>query len=93
MALPNQQPVKSICLSENQRLKSRSTIYSCCLLATTLASTAFADYQTSIRPLLAKYCLRCHGAEEQNARMRFDQIAGFENADQHLWAMVHHLVH
>jgi hypothetical protein len=74
---------------ENPRLKSRSTIYSCCLLATTLASTAFADYQTSIRPLLAKYCLRCHGAEEQNARIRYDQVARFENADQHLWAMVH----
>lgn len=46
----------------------------------------------TIRPLLAKYCQRCHGAEEQNAQVRFDRLTGFGHADQPLWAMVHEAI-
>ena len=42
-----------------------------------------------VRPLLAKYCVRCHGVTEQNALLRFDRLQGFEADDQQLWALVH----
>ena len=48
-----------------------------------------SSYQESIRPVLAKYCTQCHGAEERDARIQFDQIARYENADEQLWTMVH----
>ncbi|QDU92483.1 DUF1592 domain-containing protein [Lignipirellula cremea] len=64
---------------------SKVTFLGCLLLSSVCA----ADDFSSVGPLLAKYCLRCHGAEEQSARIRFDQISGYAPADQHLWTMVH----
>lgn len=46
-------------------------------------------FKRTVAPLLAQYCMGCHGADEQNAHVRFDRIAGFEDSDQQLWAMVH----
>ncbi|MFN3151513.1 DUF1592 domain-containing protein [Bremerella sp.] len=48
-----------------------------------------ADSLETIRPLLSKYCVGCHGADEQNARIRFDRLEEFKSSDQHLWTMVH----
>ena len=55
-------------------------------LATPLAA---ADFEKSIRPLLTRYCIDCHGPEEQNAQLRFDQVAGATAPDQHLWSLVY----
>lgn len=33
------------------------------------------DFEKSIRPILQKFCVRCHGPEEQNGRMRFDTLS------------------
>ena len=51
-----------------------------------------ADFQKTVRPLLEKYCVDCHGADEQSARIRYDQISGYENTDQHLWTLVHEAI-
>ncbi|MBM84322.1 MAG: hypothetical protein CMJ78_27515 [Planctomycetaceae bacterium] len=51
--------------------------------------SAKADFPSTIRPLLTKYCQQCHGEEDQSARIRFDQIRGYQANDQHLWTMVH----
>ncbi len=59
------------------------------LVSTALSGTSLADYQKDVRPLLAKYCIRCHGAEERNARIRYDLITGYEDRDRHLWTLVH----
>lgn len=60
------------------------------LAAWTLTTgVASADFQKTIQPLLAKYCMDCHGAEEQNAGIRYDQITDYSDDDQHLWTMVH----
>jgi len=64
----------------------------CLSLGVALERASAADYEESIRPLLAKYCMRCHGADEQNARIRYDRISGYENSDQHLWTMVHEAI-
>jgi len=37
-----------------------------CLLA--------ADFEKDVRPILAKRCLKCHGAEEQLAGVRLDRL-------------------
>jgi hypothetical protein len=44
------------------------------------AQQAPADqlYETSVRPLLAKHCSRCHGAEKQQASLRLDYAAGIK---------------
>ncbi len=33
------------------------------------------DFEKNIRPILQKFCVRCHGPEEQNGRMRFDTLS------------------
>ncbi|MBM3971306.1 MAG: hypothetical protein FJ302_15825 [Planctomycetes bacterium] len=65
------------------------SIGACLLIVLVTQQLVFADEMDAIQSLLAKYCLRCHGAEKQNAQVRFDRIARFENSDQRLWAMVH----
>ena len=35
-----------------------------------------AEYQTEVRPLLAKYCLGCHEGEEATAGIRLDRLDG-----------------
>ncbi|MFT7642354.1 MAG: hypothetical protein ACI9G1_004111, partial [Pirellulaceae bacterium] len=60
----------------------------CVLECAAFPNRASADYD-SIRPLLTKYCQDCHGAEEQNSRIRFDKITSYDNANQHLWTLVH----
>ncbi len=40
------------------------------------SSAAETDYEQHVRPLLAKYCVRCHGAEKQQASLRLDYAAG-----------------
>ncbi|MCG8585678.1 MAG: DUF1592 domain-containing protein [Pirellulales bacterium] len=51
------------------------------------------SYQQQVRPLLMKYCSQCHGPNEQEARIRFDQIDVASYAEkQHLWTTVHRLL-
>ncbi len=64
-----------------------------CLLILALAPSAlWADDLDTVRPLLAKYCLRCHGAEEQQAQVRFDRLAGFDSSAEQLWTSVHEVL-
>jgi hypothetical protein len=47
-----------------------------CGLSTSFAEdSARADFEKDIRPILQKFCVRCHGPEEQNGRIRFDTIS------------------
>ncbi len=64
----------------------------CLLILLTTPCAANADYPETIRPLLTKYCMGCHGAEEQNAQIRFDRVAGFGDDSQQLWTMVHEAI-
>ena len=43
---------------------------------TAAGSDGRAEFERSIRPLLAKYCVRCHGETDQNAERRFDRLTG-----------------
>jgi mono/diheme cytochrome c family protein len=56
------------------------------------AADAPADAQgfaNLVKPLLRRYCIDCHGPDVQEARLRFDQIDGFNLSDRHLWTMIH----
>lgn len=55
-------------------------------------SALLADDLDTVRPLLAKYCQRCHGAEEQQAQVRFDRLAGFDSSTEQLWTSVHEVL-
>ena len=77
------------CPANSQSFGVWPAICTCILILGSAASEAFADYRETIRPLLAKYCMDCHGAEEQNAQVRFDRVTGFSDDSQQLWTMVH----
>jgi hypothetical protein len=64
----------------------------CLLILVILAlspSRLLANDFASIRPLLAKYCWRCHGADEQPALLRLDRLAGWEGSNEQLWTAIH----
>lgn len=42
-----------------------------------------------IGAFLENHCVKCHGPEKQKARIRLDQIEGYEAKDEHLWTMIH----
>jgi len=72
-------------------------IYGYLLLVFMSATSAAEDslngnFADSVQPLLTKYCLRCHGPEEQNGQLRYDHLSDYNEADQHLWTMVHQAV-
>jgi len=46
------------------------------LVSFRVASAAEPTYEEHIRPLLAKYCVRCHGADKEQASLRLDFAAG-----------------
>ena len=57
-----------------------------------IAAEAAADakgFAAVVKPLLRTYCIDCHGPDVQEARLRFDQIDGFQSSDRHLWTMIH----
>lgn len=39
-----------------------------------LSLEAASDYDSSVRPVLAKYCFGCHGTEKQKADLRMDRL-------------------
>ena len=47
------------------------------------------SYSTLVAPFLKRHCYDCHGAEKQEALIRYDQIDRFRAGDRHLWTMVH----
>lgn len=55
----------------------------------TKSSPSFAKI---VRPILNQYCVSCHGPDEQEARLRYDQLDGFQLSDRHLWTMIYQQV-
>jgi hypothetical protein len=60
-----------------------------CAWLAMLSLSLAAEYERSVRPVLEKYCMDCHGEQKQKARIRFDRITDYQADDQHLWAKVH----
>lgn len=69
-----------------------ATLTTATLTNATLTTDALADFDSSIRPLLEQYCVRCHGGEQQDARIRYDQMVGYDAADGALWMRVHEVL-
>jgi mono/diheme cytochrome c family protein len=44
--------------------------------ATEGLKTEKTDYETQVRPILAKHCIECHGPEEQKSGLRLDSAGG-----------------
>ncbi|MCU0877630.1 MAG: DUF1592 domain-containing protein [Pirellulaceae bacterium] len=45
-----------------------------------------ADFRREVQPLLAKYCVRCHGPDEMSSGVRVDQLTGTaEERHLNLW--------
>ena len=57
-----------------------------------LAEAADVTFDESVAPFLKSHCHGCHGAEKQKARIRYDQITGYREDDQHLWTTVHEML-
>jgi len=59
------------------------SVLNLCFAGTLLLLAGFADaddqadltsYEQEVKPLLKKYCVRCHGAQKSEAKIRFDNI-------------------
>ena len=46
-------------------------------------------FNNLVKPVLLRYCVDCHGPEEQQARLRYDDIDSFQVSDRHLWTKIH----
>ena len=64
------------------------TVLACILILGSAANQAMADPQ-DVRQLLSKNCVGCHGDKEQNAQVRLDRVAGFDEESQPLWTKVY----
>ncbi|MCP4945775.1 MAG: DUF1592 domain-containing protein [Planctomycetaceae bacterium] len=55
-----------------------------------IAASETDSYQTLIRPYLTKYCFQCHGAEQQKADLRLDQLDPdmIHGSDTDMWQEV-----
>lgn len=70
----------------------RALLAPCLVLPTMAPAFAQADFQSVIRPFLETHCIECHGPAKQKARLRYDQIEGYQQSDQHLWTKVHEML-
>lgn len=48
----------------------------CFLFVASWTTTTSADFQQSVRPLLQKHCIACHGPKKQEGDLRFDGLTG-----------------
>ena len=49
-------------------------------------------FKEVVKPVLNKYCISCHGPDEQKARLRYDGVDGFRISDRHMWTMIHEVI-
>jgi hypothetical protein len=61
------------------------------LLSAAMCPSAATEehFNSTVQPLLKRFCFGCHGPEKQKSQIRYDQIKDYRVADQHLWAMAH----
>ncbi|MGB0741282.1 MAG: c-type cytochrome domain-containing protein, partial [Planctomycetaceae bacterium] len=57
-----------------RRLMLIASILAAPLVSNVTANSSTDDYQTQIRPYLAKYCFECHGPKQQKADLRLDTL-------------------
>ena len=59
-------------------------------VSSVIAESKSDSYQKLIRPYLAKYCFHCHGAEQQKADLRLDQLDPdmIHGSDTDMWQEV-----
>ena len=63
----------------------------CLLIVASWTATASAEFQQSVRPLLEKHCLACHGPKKQEGDLRFDGLTGnlsAHPAEADVWAAI-----
>lgn len=60
-----------------------------------VCSTSIAaedEFPTAVAPFLNKHCGACHGSEQQESRIRFDRLEGYQPRDRQLWSLVHKML-
>mgnify|MGYP002623895144 FL=1 len=63
----------------------------CFLIVASWTTTTCADFQQSVRPLLQKHCIACHGPKKQEGDLRFDGLTGNLSAhptEAETWAAI-----
>ena len=50
------------------------------------------DFAATVAPFLKQHCQSCHGADVQEARIRYDRMTDFRAEDRHLWTKVHEML-
>ena len=59
------------------------------ILFTGIWTAQAASFARDVQPLLKQHCVKCHGAEKQQGRIRLDRLGEFKASDGHLWTLVH----
>ena len=62
------------------------------ILLTGLWTAQAASFVRDVQPLLKQHCVKCHGAEKQQGRIRLDRLGEFKASDGHLWTLVHEVL-
>ena len=62
------------------------------ILLTGIWTAQAASFARDVQPLLNQHCVKCHGAEKQQGRIRLDRLGDFKASDGHLWTLVHEVL-
>ena len=62
------------------------------ILFTGIWTAQAASFARDVQPLLKQHCVKCHGAEKQQGRIRLDRLGEFKASDGHLWTLVHEVL-
>lgn len=56
------------------------------------AASDATDFGQRVQPLLATYCVDCHGPDHRESGIRFDKLKGYRPEDGTLWTKIHEAV-
>ena len=62
------------------------------ILLTGIWTAQAGSFTRDVQPLLKQHCVKCHGAEKQQGRIRLDRLGEFKASDGHLWTLVHEVL-
>jgi hypothetical protein len=70
-------------------------VWAACLLALLPSQPGRADddtFEKIVAPFVKQHCVSCHGPEQQESRLRLDQVQSVELGNRNLWTLAHERV-
>jgi hypothetical protein len=64
----------------------------CILAAPSIARETAPTFAGDVQPFLKQHCYACHGAEKQEASLRYDRMTGYQVEQRKMWAQVYEML-